>query len=128
MDAPFEEYKYGNPLLERNAERRPVLLPNVRRLNHGVSEKGLNGYHQKPHAATRLRVFPVQVCGDPEAWGDGVVPEPSAHLEGALNITLDGVYHSPVGVDDGAENGSSKRRVWYGSPGVLEKWVHHLLE
>ncbi|KAI4356174.1 hypothetical protein L6164_000218 [Bauhinia variegata] len=61
-----------------------------------------------------------QVCGQSDVWGDGVVPEVSAHLEGALNISLDGVYHSPVGSDD-------ELRPWYGSPAVLEKWVEHLL-
>ncbi|KGN46263.1 uncharacterized protein LOC101213079 [Cucumis sativus] len=61
-----------------------------------------------------------QVCGESEVWGDGVVPEVSAHLEGALNISFDGVYHSPVGSDD-------ELRPWYGSPAILDQWVHHLL-
>lgn len=61
-----------------------------------------------------------QVCGKADVWGDGVVPEVSAHLEGAMNITLDGVYHSPVGSDD-------TQNPWYGSPAVVEKWIHHLL-
>ncbi|ERM94765.1 hypothetical protein AMTRI_Chr03g50350 [Amborella trichopoda] len=60
-----------------------------------------------------------QVCGRANVWGDGVVPEISAHLEGALNITLEGVYHSPVGSDD-------EIRPWYGSASIVEKWVHHL--
>lgn len=61
-----------------------------------------------------------QVCGQADVWGDGVVPEVSAHLDGALNISFDGVYHSPVGADD-------QTRPWYGSPHVLDQWVHHLL-
>ncbi|XP_074331554.1 uncharacterized protein LOC141668539 isoform X4 [Apium graveolens] len=61
-----------------------------------------------------------QVCGKADVWGDGVVPEVSAHLEGALNISLDGVYHSPVGSDD-------ESRPWYGSPSVVDKWINHLL-
>lgn len=61
-----------------------------------------------------------QVCGRADVWGDGVVPEISAHLEGALNISFDGVYHSPVGSDD-------EQRPWYGSPSILKQWVHHLL-
>ncbi|XWS58631.1 hypothetical protein CRYUN_Cryun08bG0051400 [Craigia yunnanensis] len=61
-----------------------------------------------------------QVCGQADVWGDGVVPEVSAYLEGALNISLDGVYHSPVGSDDVS-------RPWYGSPAVVEQWIHHLL-
>lgn len=62
-----------------------------------------------------------QVCGQADVWGDGVVPEVSAHLEGALNISLEGVYHSPVGSDD-------LLRPWYGSPAVLRKWINHLLD
>lgn len=61
-----------------------------------------------------------QVCGRADVWGDGVVPEVSAHLEGALNISFDGVYHSPVGSDD-------EQRPWYGAPAILKQWVHHLL-
>lgn len=61
-----------------------------------------------------------QVCGQADVWGDGVVPEVSAHLKGALNITLNGVYHSPIGSDD-------ELRPWYGSPIVVDKWIHHLL-
>ncbi|GFQ02294.1 hypothetical protein PHJA_002373400 [Phtheirospermum japonicum] len=62
-----------------------------------------------------------QVCGQADVWGDGVVPETSAQLEGALNVTLDGVYHSPVGSDD-------ETRPWYGSPAVVQQWIHHLLD
>lgn len=62
-----------------------------------------------------------QVCGQADVWGDGVVPEVSAHLEGALNVSLDGVYHSPVGSDD-------ETRPWYGSSSVVEQWINHLLD
>ncbi|XP_057497958.1 uncharacterized protein LOC130782595 isoform X2 [Actinidia eriantha] len=61
-----------------------------------------------------------QVCGQADVWGDGVVPEVAAHLEGALNISFDRVYHSPVGSDDAL-------RPWYGSPAIVEQWIHHLL-
>ncbi|KAL9682537.1 hypothetical protein QQ045_014338 [Rhodiola kirilowii] len=61
-----------------------------------------------------------QVCGRSDVWGDGVVPEVSAHMDGALNISLDGVYHSPVGSDD-------ELRPWYGSPAIVDQWIHHLL-
>jgi hypothetical protein len=43
-----------------------------------------------------------QVCGDAAVWGDGVVPVPAAHLEGALQLTLEGVYHSPLGAEEGS--------------------------
>ncbi|CAH2072502.1 unnamed protein product, partial [Thlaspi arvense] len=62
-----------------------------------------------------------QVCGRADVWGDGVVPEVSAHLDGALNVTFDGVYHSPVGSED-------ETRPWYGSPAIVKDWIHHLLQ
>ncbi|CAI8583626.1 unnamed protein product [Vicia faba] len=54
-----------------------------------------------------------QVCGKADVWGDGVVPQLSAQLEGALNISLDGVYHSPLGSDDAT-------RPWYKVENLLE--------
>ncbi|OVA13097.1 GPI inositol-deacylase PGAP1-like [Macleaya cordata] len=84
-----------------------------------------NNMNKSTSVATTTRARIVgqgykQVCGQADVWGDGVVPEVSAHLEGALNITLDGVYHSPVGSDDSLNP-------WYGSPAVVEKWIPHLL-
>eukprot|EP01023_Acetabularia_acetabulum_P004235 TRINITY_DN11768_c0_g1_i1.p1 TRINITY_DN11768_c0_g1~~TRINITY_DN11768_c0_g1_i1.p1 ORF type:complete len:303 (-),score=41.95 TRINITY_DN11768_c0_g1_i1:160-1068(-) len=60
-----------------------------------------------------------QICGSAEVWGDGIVPQPSAHLEGATNIDIEDAYHSPVG--------SSEERPWYGSEAILDKWVSQYL-
>eukprot|EP00798_Chlamydomonas_sp_ICE-L_P010647 gene10647-12327_t len=38
-----------------------------------------------------------QVCGSSDVDGDFIVPVPSAHLDGALNINLQGAFHSPLG-------------------------------
>lgn len=59
-----------------------------------------------------------QVCGAADVWGDGITPVEWAHLDGAENVTLEGVYHSPVG--------ASAERPWYGSPGILEQWLSYL--
>ena len=48
-------------------------------------------------------------------WGDGITPVEWASLDGAENLVLEGVYHSPLG--SGAE------RPWYGTAGVLEQWA-----
>ncbi|KHN19975.1 hypothetical protein glysoja_014553 [Glycine soja] len=83
----------------------------------------LTTYPSKSNTTLRARFVGQgykQVCGQADVWGDGVVPEVSAHLEGALNISFHGVYHSPVGADDAT-------RPWYGSPHVLDQWVQHLL-
>jgi len=54
-------------------------------------------------------------CGEGHTWGDGIVPIEAAHLEGAENITIEGVTHSP-----------KSTRLWYGSPEVLPSWVSYL--
>ena len=53
---------------------------------------------------------------------------PSSHLPGAVELTLEGVFHSPLGADDdgdGGGEGSAKigKRPWYGCAGVLDQWV-----
>lgn len=54
-------------------------------------------------------------AGDGEAWGDGITPIQAAHLDGATNITLEGVFHAP-----------RDRRPWYGSPEVIPRWIDYL--
>lgn len=48
-------------------------------------------------------------------WGDGITPVEAAHLEGAENITLDNVWHSP-----------SSPGKWYGSIEVIPEWIDKL--
>lgn len=43
---------------------------------------------------------------------------------GADQVTLDGVYHSPLGAVIAVDG--KVGRPWYGSPEVLPKWVHHI--
>jgi hypothetical protein len=77
------------------------------------------------------------VCGAAEVDGDGVVPVPAAHLEGAAQLTLGGVYHSPLGAAaDTAEAAAEAARaaegrpprLWYGSRAVLPRWGGVLLD
>lgn len=56
-----------------------------------------------------------QTLGEGESAGDGITPVAAAHLEGAVNMTLGQVYHSPRG-----------GRRWYGSPDVLPHWLPYL--
>ena len=60
-----------------------------------------------------------QVCGASGAWGDGITPVATAHMEGADNVVLEGVFHTPLG--------SSDARPWYGTPAVLDQWVERLI-
>lgn len=54
-------------------------------------------------------------CGQGDCWGDGITPIAAAHLEGAKNLIVEGVKHSPRAAG-----------IWYGSPEVLPSWVSHL--
>lgn len=55
-------------------------------------------------------------CGQGNTWGDGITPIAAAHLEGAENIVIEGVRHSPRSRGD-----------WYGSPEALKAWVQYLV-
>jgi triacylglycerol esterase/lipase EstA (alpha/beta hydrolase family) len=54
-------------------------------------------------------------CGQGNCWGDGITPIVAAHLEGAENITLEDVRHSP-------RSGG----LWYGTPSVIQQWAGYL--
>jgi len=56
-----------------------------------------------------------QTCGQGNCWGDGITPIAAAHLEGAENLVVEGVKHSPRAAG-----------VWYGSPTPLQAWVSYL--
>jgi hypothetical protein len=53
-------------------------------------------------------------CGQGRTWGDGITPIASAHLQGANNLVLAGVHHSP------------RAGLWYGSPDVVREWAKFL--
>lgn len=54
-------------------------------------------------------------AGSGTLWGDGVVPVSAAHLDGARNIVLEDVQHSP-----------RKNALWYGSHSVVKEWSQWL--
>jgi triacylglycerol esterase/lipase EstA (alpha/beta hydrolase family) len=54
-------------------------------------------------------------CGRGDVWGDGITPIEAAHLQGAKNITIEGVKHSP-----------RTSGIWYGSPEVRSQWIEYL--
>lgn len=54
--------------------------------------------------------------------GDGVIPIPVAHLEGAEQITLDGVLHS---INEAGTTMPTDR--WYGSEKIVDLWLSKTL-
>jgi len=70
----------------------------------------------QPRLGTRIAYNSYSItCGQGETWGDGITPIEAAHLDGATNLILDDVQHSPR---------PGKR--WYGSPEVIARWQSHL--
>jgi pimeloyl-ACP methyl ester carboxylesterase len=58
-----------------------------------------------------------------QCWGDGITPIEAAHLEGATNLILENVQHSPR-PSNSVRQGEKHR--WYGSPEVVSQWVQYL--
>ena len=55
--------------------------------------------------------------GQGRCWGDGITPIAAAHLEGAKNLVMDGVYHSP-----------KPGQRWYGTAAVVAGGATQLSE
>ena len=56
-------------------------------------------------------------CGVGNTWGDGITPIEAAHLEGAMNLTIPDVFHSP-----------RREGLWYGSPEIIPQWASYLAQ
>ena len=68
----------------------------------------------------------TQVCGEGGGIiGDAVVPSDFATLVGALNVSVDGVFHSMsrVGTYD-----TDSKEAWYGSEQVVDLWLKELVD
>ena len=57
----------------------------------------------------------IMTAGDGDVWGDGVVPLSAAHLDGANNIVMESILHSP-----------RPGQCWYGSESVVTQWAQYL--
>jgi pimeloyl-ACP methyl ester carboxylesterase len=61
-------------------------------------------------------------CGQGDCWGDGVIPIESAHLQGATNLILENVRHSPRP----SLYRQGKAHCWYGSEDIVPYWMKYL--
>jgi pimeloyl-ACP methyl ester carboxylesterase len=59
--------------------------------------------------------FYRKLSGDGSGWGDGLVPEASALLEGSRHIVLEGISHH-----------ATYGRPWFGSSRAVERWANAL--
>jgi hypothetical protein len=87
----------------------------------GVAVRGEPQVRNSPWEPTTRTGFAFNsyesVCGDGTTIGDGVVPQCSAHLDGAIQLNLEGVLHSINAPDS-----------WYGSIGVIDSWHGTMME
>jgi len=87
----------------------------------GDAIQGVKQERQNPLEPTSPSGFAYNsyeaVCGDGTTVGDGVVPCVAAHLEGATQLDLEGVFHS-INVPDR----------WYGSDSVMDLWYEEVLK
>ena len=63
-----------------------------------------------PTVSVSNEVFRMLVGEGPEMAGDGIVPVAAAHLEGARQMTFEGVRHGMIGSP------------WYGDDEVMDRW------
>jgi len=67
------------------------------------------------------------LCGDGNAKGDGIIPIPTAFLEGAKNIEVPEAKHSNFIPTPFKPSIFLKEATWYGSPEVLDQWVQEII-
>jgi hypothetical protein len=77
-----------------------------------VCGKWLRGSLLTTRQARRAYNVYEQLCGQGNVWGDGLIPLPSALLDGARHILLDGVSHFSIFGEP-----------WYGSPEIIRLWL-----
>ena len=87
----------------------------------GNAIQGVKQERKTPFESTDMAGFAFEsyqaVCGEGDAVGDGVVPQSAGHLDGALQLDLDGIFHS-IGTPDR----------WYGSDSVMDLWYDDMMQ
>ena len=83
--------------------------PDVRYVS--VVGKAIRGNKRGSLKERRIHWFYKTLCGRGDAWGDGVVPLPSALLKGSHHIVVDGLRHY-----------SRFKHPWYGTEESIRSW------
>lgn len=85
-------------------------FPNVH--YRSVAGRSVTGRRfSRPEEMLAYRSYEL-VGGEGSTVGDGVIPTAACYLDGAENLVLVGVRHSPYNAP----------RTWYGAPGVIPAW------
>ena len=78
-----------------------------------IAGKSVQGAKSSPQKWLAYSSYEL-TSGRGDAWGDGIIPIDAAYLDGAKNIEIDGVYHSP------------RSGKWYGSQEAIDIWAKYL--
>ncbi|MBD2188040.1 esterase/lipase family protein [Pseudanabaena mucicola] len=79
-----------------------------------IAGKSVQGAKSSPQKWLAYSSYEL-TTGQGDAWGDGIIPIEAAYLDGATNIAIDGVYHSP------------RSGKWYGSADAIAIWSQYLI-
>jgi hypothetical protein len=83
--------------------------PDVRYMS--VVGKAIRGNRRGSLKERRVHWFYKTLCGRGDVWGDGIVPLPSALLQGSQHIVVDGLRHY-----------SRFKHPWYGTEEAIQSW------
>ena len=78
-----------------------------------IAGKSVQGAKSSPQKWLAYSSYEL-TSGRGDAWGDGIIPIDAAYLDGAKNIEIAGVYHSP------------RSGKWYGSQEAIDIWAKYL--
>ncbi len=87
--------------------------PKIRYVN--VVSRSVRGNPRGTLAERTAYTIYARVGNDGDVWGDGIIPEHCAVLDGAEQITIEGVYHLPIPF-----------MKWYDDPATLTQWATNL--
>ncbi len=76
-----------------------------------VVGKAIRGNKRGSLKERRVYWYYKSLCGRGDVWGDGIVPLPSALLQGSQHIIVDGLRHF-----------SRSKHMWYGSEKAVQSW------
>ena len=76
-----------------------------------VAGKAIQGNKRGSLKERRVYWYYKNLCGRGDVWGDGIVPLPSALLQGSQHIVVDGLRHY-----------SRSKHLWYGSEEAVRSW------
>lgn len=113
----------GDAVLGKQQEKSPAPIGNNDSKRGSQEVNDVYKVRGEGSASSVAYTSYTAVSGNGEMTGDGVVPLEWSLLEGSRTIILDGVLHS---INEAGTTLPTDR--WYGSEGVVDRWLSEALE